>query len=132
MTPNFQQVAGHHRHVATDTLLHAVGFYADFYSGLYAHVAREHGCFGHDVLAFVYLTDPQLFGLENGRVRVALEGLAQGQTTQHPPFQNPFGGSQSTQPSYKSPGKANSQGGGGASKSSKPQLGSLTGMPLNL
>jgi purine nucleosidase len=76
----FAQIAQHHQHVATDTLLHAVKFYANFYSALYPHVAKIHGCFGHDVLAFVYLTNPELFGLESGRLRVAVDGLAQGQT----------------------------------------------------
>jgi inosine-uridine nucleoside N-ribohydrolase len=76
----FARIAAHHRHAATDTLLHAVNFYAGFYSGLYPHVAAIHGCFGHDVLAFIYLTNPELFGLENGRVRVVVDGLAQGQT----------------------------------------------------
>jgi inosine-uridine nucleoside N-ribohydrolase len=76
----FAQIAKHHQHVAMDTLLHAVKFYADFYSDLYPHVAEIHGCFGHDVLAFIYLTNPELFTLETGRVRVAVDGLAQGQT----------------------------------------------------
>lgn len=76
----FKSIAQHHRHPATDTLHHAVGFYANFYSGLYPHVATIHGCFGHDVLAFIYLVNPELFGMELGRVRVATEGLAQGQT----------------------------------------------------
>lgn len=76
----FKRIADHHQHVATNVLHHAVSFYADFYSGLYPHVAAIHGCFGHDVLAFVYLTNPELFGVESGRIRVATEGLAQGQT----------------------------------------------------
>ncbi len=76
----FRRIAKHHKHVATDTLLHAVNFYADFYSGLYPHVAKIHGCFGHDVLTFIYLVNPELFTLELGRIRVATEGLAQGQT----------------------------------------------------
>jgi len=76
----FERVAQHHQHPATDTLLHAVKFYANFYSGLYPHVAEIHGCFGHDVLAFVALTNPELFTLESGRIRVAPDGLAQGQT----------------------------------------------------
>ena len=76
----FQQIAAHHRHPATDTLHHAVSFYANFYSALYPHVAQIHGCFGHDVLAFIYLVNPELFTLERGRIRVATEGLAQGQT----------------------------------------------------
>jgi inosine-uridine nucleoside N-ribohydrolase len=76
----FKKIAAHHQHIATDTLLHAVSFYANFYSNLYPHVAKIHGCFGHDVLAFIYLTNPELFMLETGRVRVATDGLAQGQT----------------------------------------------------
>jgi inosine-uridine nucleoside N-ribohydrolase len=76
----FQKIAEHHDHIATDTLLHAVSFYANFYSNLYPHVAKIHGCFGHDVLAFIYLTNPELFTLETGRIRVATDGLAQGQT----------------------------------------------------
>ncbi|OYU43973.1 MAG: nucleoside hydrolase [Burkholderiales bacterium PBB4] len=75
-----QKIADHHRHIATDTLLHAVKFYADFYSGLYPHVAKVHGCFGHDVLAFIYLTNPEIFTTKSGRIRVATEGIAQGQT----------------------------------------------------
>ena len=76
----FQKIAARHQHIATDTLLHAVDFYANFYSGLYPHVAKIHGCFGHDVLAFIFLTNPELFTLAHGRVRVATDGLAQGQT----------------------------------------------------
>jgi purine nucleosidase len=76
----FKKIAAHHQHPATDVLAHAVGFYANFYSGLYPHVAEIHGCFGHDVLAFIYLTNPELFTTETGRVRVAVDGLAQGQT----------------------------------------------------
>jgi inosine-uridine nucleoside N-ribohydrolase len=76
----FAHIAQHHQHVATDTLLHAVKFYANFYSDLYPHVAKIHGCFGHDVLAFIYLTNPELFEVETGRMRVAVDGLAQGQT----------------------------------------------------
>ncbi len=76
----FKKIAAHHKHIATDTLLHAVDFYANFYSGLYPHVAKIHGCFGHDVLAFIFLTHPELFTLVHGKVRVATEGIAQGQT----------------------------------------------------
>ena len=76
----FKRIAEKHRHIATDTLLHAVDFYANFYSNLYPHVAKIHGCFGHDVLAFIYLTNPEFFKLESGRIRVATDGLAQGQT----------------------------------------------------
>ena len=76
----FDKVAIHHRHLATDTLLHAVTFYSQFYSGLYPHVAEIKGCFGHDVLAFVAMLHPELFTIQSGRVRVATEGLANGQT----------------------------------------------------
>ena len=75
-----QSIAARQRHIATDALAHAVGFYANFYSGLYPHVAKIHGCFGHDVLAFICLTHREFFALESGRVRVALDGIAQGQT----------------------------------------------------
>jgi hypothetical protein len=76
----FAQIAKHQQHPATDALHHAVAFYAHFYSGLYPHVAEIYGCFGHDVLAFVALTSPELFSTQTGRVRVAVDGLAQGQT----------------------------------------------------
>lgn len=76
----FKKVAEHHKHVATDTLHHAVEFYATFYSGLHAHLALNPGCFAHDLLAFIYLVNPELFTIENGRVRVGTDGLSQGQT----------------------------------------------------
>ncbi len=75
-----QKIADLHRHPATDTLAHAVNFYADFYSGLYPDVAKVHGCYGHDVLAFIFLTNPELFTLQSGAIRVAVDGFAQGQT----------------------------------------------------
>lgn len=73
-------IADKQRHIACDVLAHAVEFYANFYSGLYPHVAKIHGCFGHDVLAFICLTNRELFTIESGRVRVALDGIAMGQT----------------------------------------------------
>ncbi len=76
----FKRIADRHQHIAMDTLLHAVGFYANFYSNRYPHVAKIHGCFGHDVLALIYLTNPEFFTLENGSIRVATEGPSQGQT----------------------------------------------------
>ena len=76
----FQKVAQHHQHIATDTLYHAVRFYSAFYSQRDPLVAQDQWCFGHDVLAFVVLTNPELFRLQTGPVRVATEGLAQGQT----------------------------------------------------
>lgn len=76
----FERIAQHQQHPATDTLLQAVAFYAHFYTGLYAHITQEPGCFAHDVLAFIYLVQPELFTLEHGVIRVATDGLAQGQT----------------------------------------------------
>jgi len=79
-TTLFRQIAQHHAHPATATLLHAVEFYAHFYSQRHPQVAQIQGCFGHDVLAFIYLVNPELFTLALGAVRVATDGLAQGQT----------------------------------------------------
>jgi len=76
----FQRIADKHQHPATDTLLTAVDFYARFYSGLYQHIASTPGCFAHDLLAFIYLVQPELFQVETRSVRVAADGLAQGQT----------------------------------------------------
>ena len=76
----FKKIADHHRHIATDTLHHAVAFYATFYSGLHKHLALNPGCFAHDLLAFIYLVKPELFTLESGSIRVATDGIAQGQT----------------------------------------------------
>lgn len=76
----FRQIAEQHQHPATDTLYHAVTFYSAFYSVHDATVGQINGCFGHDVLAFVVLTNPEFFTLQSGRVRVAVDGLAQGQT----------------------------------------------------
>jgi inosine-uridine nucleoside N-ribohydrolase len=76
----FRKIAAQQQHIATDTLAHAVAFYAGHYSGLYTHVAQIHGCFAHDLLAFMVLVNPELFTLQSGRVRVATDGLTQGQT----------------------------------------------------
>lgn len=76
----FRQIAERHGHPATDTLHHAVEFYARFYSGLYQHIASTPGCFAHDLLAFIYLVNPEFFELETKSIRVATDGLAQGQT----------------------------------------------------
>ncbi len=76
----FQRIAKHHQHIATDTLVQAVDFYTRFYSGLYQHIARPPGCFAHDLLAFIYLVQPQLFTIDSKSVRVATDGPAQGQT----------------------------------------------------
>ncbi len=76
----FEKIATHHRHAATDTLLHAVKFYSAFYASRFAHMEDFAGCYGHDVMAFICLTNPELFGYETGPTRVATEGFAQGQT----------------------------------------------------
>lgn len=76
----FKALADHHQHIATNTLHHAVQFYSAFYSRHDAVVGKVNGCYGHDVLAFVVLTNPELFTLQSGRMRVAVDGLAQGQT----------------------------------------------------
>ena len=74
----FERLAQHHKHIAMDTLHHAVMFYSDFYSAIRPDMG--HGCYGHDVLAFVWLVAPELFKTQNGRVRVATQGIANGQT----------------------------------------------------
>ena len=76
----FKRFADRHQHLATDTLHQAVAFYSRFYSGLYKHLSSTPGCFAHDLLAFIYLVSPQLFEVETAAVRVATEGLTQGQT----------------------------------------------------
>ncbi len=76
----FEKIALYHQHTATDALHHGVKFYSTFYTGLYKHMERAPGCYAHDLLAFIYLVAPELFGLESGVVRVATEGLSQGQT----------------------------------------------------
>jgi len=76
----FERIAQHHQHIATDTLRHAVAFYARFYSARHPHLMPTPGCFAHDVLAFAVLVRPDLFTLQQGVVRVATEGLAHGQT----------------------------------------------------
>lgn len=76
----FKKIADHHKHIATDTLHHAVEFYSEFYTGLHKHLAANPGCYAHDLLAFVYLVQPELFTLQSGSIRVATDGLAVGQT----------------------------------------------------
>lgn len=76
----FERLAAHHRQPATDTLLHAVRFYADFYGRIEPALAAARACYGHDLLAVVALLHPDLFTTQSGRLRVATEGLAEGQT----------------------------------------------------
>lgn len=74
----FKELAAKKNHLAYDTLSHAVNFYCDFYGSIRPELG--HACFCHDVLAFVYLVAPELFKTQTGRVRVATEGIANGQT----------------------------------------------------
>jgi inosine-uridine nucleoside N-ribohydrolase len=76
----FERLASQHRHPATDTLLHAVRFYAGFYGRIEPELAARQACYGHDVLALMALLHPEFFVAQAGRVRVATEGLAEGQT----------------------------------------------------
>ncbi len=76
----FEKIALHHQHPATHVLLHAVKFYSAFYASRFAHMQHFNGCYGHDVLAFISLTNPELFAFEDGPTRVVSDGLAQGQT----------------------------------------------------
>lgn len=76
----FKRIADHHRHIATDTLHHAVEFYAGFYTARHPHVMASPGCFAHDVLAFACLVCPELFTVQSGGVRVTTAGVTQGQT----------------------------------------------------
>lgn len=74
----FGKLAEKHQHPAMDCLSHAVNFYANFYQSIRPDMG--HACFGHDVLAFAVLVAPELFEIQKGRVRVATEGIANGQT----------------------------------------------------
>jgi purine nucleosidase len=74
------RLASKHRHIAFDTLQHATRFYAQFYETRFPEVGAVQGCFGHDVLALIALTRPDLFKTATGAVRVVTEGIAQGQT----------------------------------------------------
>jgi inosine-uridine nucleoside N-ribohydrolase len=75
----FAQLTQHHaQHIAMKTLLHAVMFYSDFHKDIRPELG--HGCYGHDILAFVYLVAPQLFKTQDGRIRVQVDGMGNGQT----------------------------------------------------
>lgn len=76
----FERVAAQHRHPATDLLLHAARFSVDYHARLDPELARQQACLSHDVLAVMRVLRPELFSTESGRVRVATEGLAEGQT----------------------------------------------------
>jgi inosine-uridine nucleoside N-ribohydrolase len=79
----FEKLAAQHQHPLTDTLLHAVRFYSEFYATRYPDLKTNPGCFGHDVLAFIALLHPELFSFTRGRLRCVSEGIAQGQTILH-------------------------------------------------
>lgn len=89
----FERVAGRHRHPATDTLLHAARFNAAYHARLEPELAQAQACQAPDVLALMYLLHPELFSTETGRVRVATEGVAEGQTImdrrEHIPYPQP-------------------------------------------
>lgn len=74
----FDTLAAKHNHLATTTLQHAVQFYSNFYQAIRPELG--HACYGHDVLAFVYLVAPELFNIKEGRIRVATDGIENGQT----------------------------------------------------
>ncbi len=74
----FDALADKHQHLAMSTLQHAVHFYCNFYGAIRPELG--HACFGHDVLAFVYLVAPELFHTQEGRIRVATTGAGNGQT----------------------------------------------------
>jgi inosine-uridine nucleoside N-ribohydrolase len=75
---SFDRLARHHRHAATDMLRHSVAFYSRFYNSIRPDMGN--GCYGHDVLTFVWLVAPELFTRQAGRIRVATEGIGNGQT----------------------------------------------------
>ena len=75
-----ERIAAAQQHPAIDALLHAFRFYANFYASRHVHLIEKPGCYAHDLLAFIYLLAPEFFGVERGGIRVATEGLAQGQT----------------------------------------------------
>lgn len=76
----FERLAGQRHHPATEALLHAVRFYTDFHARIEPALAAHPACYGHDVLSLMALVRPALFVTQAGRVRVATEGLAEGQT----------------------------------------------------
>ena len=74
----FARLAEQHQHFAMNTLYQSVRFYCDFYRSIRPDMG--HGCYGHDMLAFVWLVAPELFSTQTGRIRVATEGIGNGQT----------------------------------------------------
>lgn len=58
----------------------AAQHYFDFYRG----AMGIDGCYFHDAATIAYVLDPSLFGCRHGRIRVATDGLALGQTMMAP------------------------------------------------
>lgn len=88
-----ERVAAQHQHPAIDTLLHAARFSAAAWAPLEPTLAAHNACPGADLLGLVYLLRPELFTVQAGRVRVATDGLAEGQTLmdrrEHMPYPQP-------------------------------------------
>lgn len=76
----FEGLAQHQQHPVTDTLLHAARFYTNFCVQEAPRLSELHACFGHDVLAFIYLVNPELFSLTRGQIEVSTGGPTLGQT----------------------------------------------------
>ena len=74
----FETLARQQQHPAIDSLAKTMRVYCNFYGSIRPEIGD--GCFGHDVLAFVYLVAPELFETKEGRIRVATRGPANGQT----------------------------------------------------
>ncbi len=53
---------------------------AEFYIKFYSSIRDIDGCYAHDVSAVAYVVDPSIFGVIEGEVCVATEGVAIGQT----------------------------------------------------
>lgn len=77
----FEDLAQHQQHAVTDTLLHAARFYTNFCVQESPRLANLNACFGHDVLAFIYLVNPEFFSVVPGQIEVATSGPELGQTT---------------------------------------------------
>ncbi|RYY27334.1 MAG: nucleoside hydrolase [Sphingomonadales bacterium] len=54
------------------------------YAAMYKHYDGIDGCCLHDVAAVIRATDPDLFETVEGPLRVAIDGIARGQTIQRP------------------------------------------------
>jgi len=79
---HLRDIAQHHRspQPLMDTLLHASQFAAGYYAEQDFNMAMEEAFMAHEVMALMYVLHPEWFTLEAGRVRVALDGVAEGMT----------------------------------------------------